>query len=160
MNRSSYDSHAKKTEGELSASARIDQHIAGLLDWQANTLTELRKLIHLALPEVIEEVKWGDLRTVGCAEVSRGMTPVWSLDGIICTGESYKKVVKLSFAQGATLADPAQLFNSSLEGKLRRAIDISAGQTLNAQAFIELIQTAAAHNRAHKAVKKPAKAKR
>jgi hypothetical protein len=111
----------------------IDAKIAGLADWRGETLARVRALIHAALPDVIEEVKW------------RGV-PVWSLGGILCTGETYKAVVKLTFAKGASLADPAGLFNSSLEGNVRRAIDIREGESLDAGAFKALIRAAAEQN--------------
>src|SRR5919206_396934 len=109
------------TEGQ-SASELIDKRIAELGDWRGETLSRMRKLIKEADPEVVEEWKW------------RG-TPVWSHDGIICTGESYKSIVKLTFAKGASLKDPAKLFNSSLDGKTRRAIDIHEGEAVDADAF-------------------------
>jgi hypothetical protein len=105
-------------------------------DWRGATLGRIRALIKAADPDIVEEWKWG--------------TPVWSHDGIICTGESYKKVVKLTFARGAALEDPARLFNSSLEGNVRRAIDIAEGTTIAASAFKALIRQAAALNRAGK----------
>ena len=119
------------------ASRLIDQRIAELGDWRGETLARMRALILEAEPEAVEEWKW-----MG--------TPVWSRHGIICTGESYKKVVKLTFARGASLADPAGLFNSSLEGKTRRAIDIAEGQTVNAEAFKALVKAAVAENAARK----------
>lgn len=124
------------TETE-SASHAIDAKIAALDDWRGETLAHVRALIRAADPDVIEEVKW------------RGV-PVWSHGGIICTGESYKAVVKLTFAQGAALPDPAGLFNSSLEGNTRRAIDIREGETIDAAAFTALVQAAVAHNLAKK----------
>jgi hypothetical protein len=120
------------TEGQ-SASALIDERIAGLGDWRGKTLSRMRKLIKEADPDVVEEWKWG--------------TPVWSHDGIICTGESYKSVVKLTFAKGASLKDPARLFNSSLEGNVRRAIDIPEGEQVDASAFKTLVRAAVALNR-------------
>jgi hypothetical protein len=116
-----------------SASALISKRIAELGDWRGKTLARMRKLIKEAVPDVVEEWKW-----MG--------TPVWSHDGIICTGESYKSVVKLSFAKGASLKDPARLFNSSLDGNLRRAIDIRAGEDVDAAAFKALVREAAAFN--------------
>jgi hypothetical protein len=116
-----------------SPSNLISQRIAELADWRGETLSRMRKLIKDAVPQVVEEWKW------------RG-TPVWSLDGIICTGESYKKVVKLTFAKGAALKDPAHLFNSSLEGNVRRAIDIHEGEQVNGTAFKVLVRQAAALN--------------
>ena len=115
------------------ASALISKKIAGLKDWRGKTLGKMRKLIKEADPEVVEEVKW-----MG--------TPVWSHDGIICTGESYKKVVKLTFAKGASLKDPARLFNSSLDGNVRRAIDIHEGEEVDATAFKALVRQAVAFN--------------
>jgi len=130
------------TPTEPSASAEIDARIAALGDWRGETLARVRALIHQAVPEVVEEVKW------------RG-TPVWSHDGIICTGETYKAYVKLTFAKGAALDDPTGLFNSSLEGNVRRAIDIPQGAALDEDAFKALISAAAALNSASK--KKPRK---
>ncbi|HEU4845622.1 MAG TPA: DUF1801 domain-containing protein [Burkholderiaceae bacterium] len=115
------------------ASAQIDQKIARLDDWRGATLSRMRALIHEAVPDVVEEVKW-----MG--------TPVWSHNGILCTGETYKAVVKLTFLKGASLDDPAGLFNSSLDGNARRAIDIHEGDVLDAQAFKALICAAAAFN--------------
>jgi hypothetical protein len=119
-------------EGE-SASQLISQRIAELGDWRGETLGRIRALIREAEPAVVEEWKW-----MG--------TPVWSHDGIICTGESYKAVVKLTFIKGASLEDPAGLFNSSLEGNARRAIDIREGEEIDADAFKALIRAAAALN--------------
>jgi hypothetical protein len=120
------------TEGQ-SASELIDKRIAELGDWRGETLSTMRKLIKEADPDVVEEWKW-----MG--------TPVWSHDGIICTGESYKSIVKLTFAKGASLKDPARLFNSSLDGNVRRAIDIHEGEKLDAGAFKALIRAAVALN--------------
>ena len=119
--------------GDANASTLIDRKIADLGDWRGTTLARMRKLILEADPGVVEEVKW------------RG-TPVWSHDGILCTGESYKAVVKLTFAKGAALADPARLFNASLEGNTRRAIDIHEGETVDAGAFKALVRAAVALN--------------
>src|ERR1043165_5946936 len=128
-----------------SASELISKRIADLGDWRGETLGRMRRLIKEADPDAVEEWKW-----MG--------TPVWSHDGIICTGESYKKVVKLTFAHGASLPDPAKLFNSSLEGNTRRAIDIAEGVKIDAKAFKALIKSAVAWNAAKKsAKKKPAK---
>jgi hypothetical protein len=135
-------SGARASEGQ-SASELISQRIAELGDWRGKTLSRMRKLIKEADPEVVEEWKW-----MG--------TPIWSHDGIITTGESYKQVVKLTFAKGAFLKDPARLFNSSLEGNLRRAIDIAEGQEVDAAAFKALVREAVALNSTRKA--KPAKA--
>jgi len=120
------------TEGQ-SASELIDKRIAELADWRGETLSRMRKLIKEADPDVVEEWKW-----MG--------TPVWSHDGIICTGESYKAKVKLTFAKGASLKDPAKLFNSSLDGNARRAIDIHEGEEADAEAFKALIRAAVALN--------------
>jgi len=124
------------------ASALISKRIADLADWRGTTLGKMRKLIKAADPDVVEEWKW-----MG--------TPVWSHDGIICTGESYKQIVKLTFAKGAFLKDPSRLFNSSLDGNLRRAIDIHEGEDIDAAAFKALVRQAGALNRAGK--KKAAK---
>jgi len=115
------------------AAELISNRIAELGDWRGKTLARMRKLIKQADPDVVEEWKW------------RG-TPVWSHDGIICTGESYKKVVKLTFAKGASLKDPARLFNSSLDGNVRRAIDIKDGEEIDESAFKALIREAIALN--------------
>lgn len=115
------------------ASTLIDQRIAELGDWRGAMLAHVRALIHTADPEVVEEWKW------------RGV-PVWSRHGIICTGETYKAVVKLTFAQGAALDDPTRLFNASLEGNTRRAIDIHQGDDLNDTAFTALVRAAISHN--------------
>ena len=120
------------TEGQP-ASELIDKRIADLADWRGETLSRMRKLIKAADPDVVEEWKW-----MG--------TPVWSHDGIICTGESYKSVVKLTFAKGAALADPTQLFNSSLDGNVRRAIDIHEREEVDADAFKALIGAAVSLN--------------
>jgi len=128
----------------LSASKLISKRIAELGDWRGETLGRMRKLIQEADPDVVEEWKW-----MG--------TPVWTHDGILCTGESYKSVVKLTFAKGASLKDPARLFNSSLDGNVRRAIDIHEGETVNAAAFKTLIRQAVTHNGAGKS-KVPKKA--
>ena len=117
-----------------SPSRLIDARIKELNDWRGKTLARVRALIKQADPEVVEEWKW------------RGV-PVWSHDGIICTGESYKSVVKLTFAKGASLKDPSGLFNSSLEGNVRRAIDLHEGDEINADAFKTLIRAAVALNR-------------
>jgi hypothetical protein len=116
------------------ASEQIDQRIAELGDWRGETLAALRGLIKEADPDVVEEWKW--------AKASSPGTPVWSHDGLICTGESYKSVVKLTFFRGASLDDPAGLFNSSLEGNMRRAIDIREGEQLDPDAFKALVRAA------------------
>jgi hypothetical protein len=125
------------SEGQ-SAPERIDQRIAELGDWRGETLSRMRKLIKEADPDVVEEVKWVKPTNPG--------TPTWSHDGIICTGETYKSVVKLTFAKGASLKDPAKLFNSSLAGNTRRAIDIHEGEKVDAGAFKALIRAAVALN--------------
>jgi len=121
-----------------SASQLISQRIAELGDWRGETLSRMRKLIQQADPDVVEEWKWVKLKNPG--------TPVWSHDGIICTGESYKDALKLTFAKGASLKDPARLFNSSLDGNVRRAIDIHEGETVDASAFKTLVRQAVALN--------------
>jgi len=117
-----------------SASERIDERIAELGDWRGETLRRMRGLIREADPEVVEEWKWAKRTNPG--------TPVWSHGGIICTGETYKAVVKLTFMKGASLPDPAGLFNSSLDGNARRAIDIGEGDQVDAEAFRALIRAA------------------
>ncbi len=121
-----------------SASELISKRIAELGDWRGDTLGRMRRLIREADPDVVEEWKW-----MG--------TPVWSHDGIVCTGESYKKVVKLTFAKGASLKDPASLFNASLEGNARRAIDIQEGEEVDESAFKALVRQAVALNSSGKA---------
>jgi hypothetical protein len=121
-----------------SASELIDKRIGELGDWRGETLSRMRQLIKEADPDVVEEWKWTKPTNPG--------TPVWSHDGIICTGESYKSIVKLTFAKGASLKDPAMLFNSSLEGNVRRAIDIHEGQEVDGGAFKALIRAAVALN--------------
>jgi hypothetical protein len=121
-----------------SASALIDKRIAELGDWRGQTLSRMRKLIKEADPDIVEQWKWVKPTNPG--------TPVWSHDGIICTGESYKSVVKLTFAKGASLKDPAKLFNSSLDGNVRRALDIHEGEEVDADAFKALIRAAVALN--------------
>lgn len=117
------------------ASRHIDARIAELRDWRGQTLARVRDLIHQADPEVVEEWKW------------RGV-PVWSHAGIVCTGETYKSTVKLTFAKGASLEDPSGLFNASLEGNARRAIDIHEGEEIDAAAFKALVRSAASFNEA------------
>ena len=131
------------TDGGASASDLIDARIEKLGDWRGETLARVRGLIRAAVPEVVEEWKW------------RG-TPVWSHAGIICTGETYKEVVKLTFAKGAALADPRKLFNSSLDGNTRRAIDIRQGETIDEAALKALVKDAADLNASKQ--KKPKKA--
>ena len=124
---------AKAEAQDRTASRLIDEKDEALGDWRGATLARMRALIHEADPDVVEEVKW------------RGV-PVWSHAGIICTGETYKSVVKLTFMKGASLADPAGLFNASLEGNARRAIDIREGEAVDADAFKALIREAGALN--------------
>ncbi|HLZ11479.1 MAG TPA: DUF1801 domain-containing protein [Candidatus Acidoferrum sp.] len=123
----------RKTVSAESASALIDQRIAELGDWRGKTLAKVRDLLHQADPEIVEEWKW-----MG--------TPVFSHGGIVCTGETYKSVVKMTFAKGAALKDPARLFNSSLDGNVRRAIDIHEGEKINEAALKDLIRAAVALN--------------
>jgi len=130
------------TEGR-SASELIDERIAELGDWRGQTLGMMRELIKQADPDVVEEWKWAKQTSPG--------TPVWSHEGIICTGESYKSIVKLTFMKGASLNDPAKLFNSSLDGNARRAIDIHEDEQVDADAFQALIQAAVDLNTSGKA---------
>ena len=123
----------KKPVPAESASAFIDERIKELGDWRGKTLAKVREIIHEAAPEIVEEWKW-----MG--------TPVWSHSGIVCTGETYKNVVKMTFAKGAALADPSGLFNSSLEGNVRRAIDIHEGEKVDEAALKDLIRDAVALN--------------
>jgi len=127
---------------DRSASELISKRIAELGDWRGKTLSRMRRLIREADPDVVEEWKW--------VKPTKPGTPVWSHDGIVCTGESYKAAVKLTFAKGASLKDPARLFNSSLDGNVRRAIDIHEGEEVDASAFKALVRQAAALNRAGK----------
>jgi hypothetical protein len=128
--------------GSASASVLIDERIKQLGDWRGKTLAKVRTIIHAADPEIVEEWKW-----MG--------TPVFSHGGIVCTGETYKSVVKMTFAKGAALKDPAGLFNSSLEGNVRRAIDIHEGEKINEKALKELIRAAVALNLEAKSKPKP-----
>ena len=131
------------------ASAKITKRIQELGDWRGETLAHLRQLIHDADPDIREEWKWVKPTNPG--------TPVWSHDGGVCTGESYKQVVKLTFYRGASIKDPKKLFNSSLEGNTRRAIDLREGEKINEAAFKQLIRAAVAANsaaRAQRAAKK------
>ena len=121
---------------DQAASERISKRIAELGDWRGESLSRMRNLIKQADPDVVEEWKWEN--------------PVWSHDGIICTGESYKNAVKLTFAKGASLKDPTRLFNSSLDGNVRRAIDIHAGEEVDESAFKALVRQAVAFNRSGK----------
>jgi hypothetical protein len=127
-------SDPKGREGD-SASAQIDAKIKALDDWRGETLARIRKIIQQAVPEVVEEIKW------------RGV-PVWSHGGILCTGETYKSTVKMTFAKGAKLEDPSGLFNSSLDGNTRRAIDIHEGDKIDEKALKALLRAAAALNKA------------
>src|SRR5436305_8248947 len=130
-----------------SASALIDEKIKELGDWRGKTLAKVRKIIHEADPEIVEEVKWVKPTSPG--------TPVFSHGGIVCTGETYKKVVKMTFAKGAALKDPSGLFNSSLDGNVRRAIDIHEGDKVNEAALKDLIRAAVALNLKGKSKPKP-----
>ena len=131
--------------GDATGAQQIDAKIAQLGDWRGETLARLRALIHKAVPEVVETMKWGGV-------------PVFEHDGIICTGETYKAAVKLTFAKGAAVADPAGLFNSSLDGNVRRAIDFRDGEAIDEPALTALIRAAAALNSSTKAAKKPKRA--
>lgn len=138
----------KMMEGTAGASASqlIDARIKEAGDWRGETLARVRALIQQADPDVVEEWKWG--------------VPVWSHDGILCTGETYKSAVKLTFAKGASLEDPARLFNSSLEGNTRRAIDIRVDDAIDEKAFKTLIRAAVALNTSAKAAASPARARK
>ena len=133
-----------------SASASIDAKIKELGDWRGKTLAKVREIIRAADPEIAEEWKWVKATTPG--------TPVWSHGGIICTGETYKNVVKMTFAKGAALEDPSGLFNSSLDGNVRRAIDIHEGDKVNEAALKALIRAAVALNLKGKSKPKPRRA--
>jgi hypothetical protein len=142
---------ASRSDGET-ASAKITARIRDLRDWRGETLAHVRQLIHDADPDIEEEWKW--------EKPTSGGTPVWSHDGGVCTGESYKQVVKLTFFRGASLKDPKKLFNSSLEGNTRRAIDVREGEKINEAAFKQLIRAAVAANtaaRTERAAKKKQK---
>lgn len=143
----------KQAVAAESAAALIDERISKLGDWRATTLARVRELIHAADPEIVEEWKWAKSTSPG--------TPVWSHGGIVCTGETYKNVVKMTFARGASLKDPSRLFNSSLEGNVRRAIDIREGEKIDAAALKDLVRAAVALNLAGKGKAKssPARAK-
>lgn len=125
-------------DATLDAARQIDRRIAELADWRGAVLAQVRAIIRAVDPDIIETWKW------------RGV-PVWECDGILCTGETYKAVVKLTFAKGAAIADPARLFNASLEGNVRRAIDIREGETIDPAALAEVVRAAIALNRASKA---------
>ncbi len=134
---------AKESKGGDTPARRIDAKIAALGDWRGETLARVRKLIHEADPDVVEELKW--------AKASNPIgVPVWEHDGIICTGETYKAAVKLTFAKGAALEDPARLFNASLDGNVRRAIDFHEGDKINEKALKALIRAAVALNTSKK----------
>jgi hypothetical protein len=137
----------KKPVPSESASAQIDAKIEGLADWRGKTLAKVRALVHKADPEIVEEWKW-----MG--------TPVWSHSGIVCTGETYTSVVKMTFAKGAALKDPAGLFNSSLEGNVRRAIDIHEGEKIDEAALKALVRAAVALNLERKSKPKSRRANR
>jgi hypothetical protein len=137
----------KKPVPQESASALIDERIKELGDWRGKTLSKLRRLIHQADPEIVEEWKW-----MG--------TPIFSHGGIVCTGETYKSVVKMTFAKGAALKDPSGLFNSSLDGNVRRAIDVHEGDKIDEAALKDLIRAAVALNLRGKSKPKPRPAKR
>lgn len=122
----------RESSAAPAASDMIDQRIAGLGDWRGETLRRVREVIRAADPQIVEEWKWEN--------------PVWSCGGIVCTGETYKKAVKLTFAKGASLPDPAGLFTSSLEGKVRRAVDIQEGQEIDRPALADLVRAAVALN--------------
>jgi hypothetical protein len=129
----------KKPVAVESTSATVDAKIKELRDWRGKTLTYLRQLIHDADPDIEEECKW-------VKPSNPAGTPVWSHEGIVCTGESYKQVVKLTFARGASLSDPMKLFNSSLEGNMRRAIDLREGEKIDEAAFRQLVRAAVSAN--------------
>ena len=131
---------ATSSPNSEAASAKITELIQELGDWRGETLAHLRQLIHDADPDIQEEWKWEKPKSPG--------VPIWSHDGIVCTGESYKQVVKLTFARGASIEDPKKLFNSSLEGNVRRAIDLREGEKINEAAFKQLIRAAVAANSA------------
>ena len=140
----------KKPVPEESASAFIDRKIKQLGDWRGKTLAKVRRIIHEADPEIIEEWKWAKATSPG--------TPVWSHGGIVCTGETYKNIVKMTFAKGAALRDPSGLFNSSLDGNVRRAIDIHEGEQVNEAALKDLIRAAVALNLMVKSKPRPRRA--
>jgi hypothetical protein len=135
----------KKTVPVESASSSIDEKIKELGDWRGKTLAKVREIIYEADPEIVEEWKWAKPTSQG--------TPVWSHDGIVCTGETYKNVVKMTFAKGAALKDPSGLFNSSLEGNVRRAIDIHKGDKIDETGLKDLIRAAVALNLKFKGLK-------
>ncbi len=144
------DTAKRAGERDASAARLIDARIEEIGGWRGETLARVRALIREADPGVVEDVKW--------RKPSNGMlgVPVWEHDGLICTGETYKAVVKLTFAKGASLEDPSRLFNASLEGNTRRAIDLHEGDKINEKAFKALIRAAVAFNTSTRAKKKPA----
>lgn len=139
------NSDSKEDRGEASPSKLVDARVKALADWRGETLARVRALIRKADPDVVEEVKWRKP-----SNSMRGV-PVWEHDGIICTGETYKAVVKLTFARGASLEDPRGLFNSSLDGNTRRAIDIHEGDRIDETALVALIRAAVALNTSKRA---------
>jgi hypothetical protein len=140
---------AAARDADSEASAKIGKRIEDLGGWRGEMLAHVRRLIHEADPDVVEEWKWEKPKSPG--------VPIWSHDGIICTGEAYKAAVKLTFARGAAVEDPKPLFNSSLEGNVRRAIDFREGETIDEAAFKALIRAAVAVNTAARAAKKAKK---
>ena len=142
----------KKPIPAESASGSIDEKIRQLGDWRGKTLARVRAIIHEADPDIVEEWKWVKPTNPG--------TPVWSHDGIVCTGETYKSAVKMTFAKGAALKDPSRLFNSSLDGNVRRAIDIHEGERVNEAALKDLIRAAVALNLKSKTKPRRASSKR
>ena len=145
---------AKEAKGEASPSRLIDARVKELSDWRGETLARVRKLIKEACPEIVEDVKW--------RKPSNAMlgVPVWEHDGIICTGETYKAVVKLTFAKGASLEDPSRLFNASLEGNTRRAIDFHEGDKVDEKALKALIRAAVALNTSARAATRPVRSQK
>jgi hypothetical protein len=135
-----------------SASAALDAKIKELGDWRGKTLAKVREIIHDADPDIVEEWKWAKATSPG--------VPVWSHNGIVCTGETYKNVVKMTFAKGAALKDPSRLFNSSLEGNVRRAIDVHEGEEIDRKALKDLVRAAVALNLAGKSKPTPRRARK
>jgi hypothetical protein len=147
-------SASKQRKGGNSPSQLIDAKIMDLGDWRGETLARVRRLIKAADPDVVEDVKWRKR-----SNAMRGV-PVWEHDGIICTGETYKAVVKLTFAKGAALKDPSRLFNSSLEGSTRRALDMHEGDTIDARALQALIRAAVALNTSKRTTGRPVRSRK
>jgi hypothetical protein len=147
------DSGAKEGKGGASPSRLIDARIAALGDWRGEVLARVRRLLHEAAPGVVEAVKWRK-------PSNPSGVPVWEHDGIVCTGETYKTRVKLTFARGASLADPSGLFNASLEGNVRRAIDIHEGDRIDERALKTLVRAAVALNTSAKAGARPARSRK